>query len=1078
MGSGNFNLNANVILQNFGGSNANNIIDIFQLNDIDNIIQVKKSLYYDIDSLINFLKTHSTELTILSLNIQSLNSKFSQLQSLLKILSDHSCFFSVICFQESWLSTNDNYGLYKLDGYKMFKKDFEIKLSKHGGLVTFIKENIEVDNFKVLNKNNTYEGLLTKICLNNKQKLAILNVYRPPRNNNSNFQDFFLEFIPKLNGLLLSNKEMVIVGDFNINLVQSSNNKNITDYLDHMFNLELFPLITYPTHFINTSASLLDHIFCKFSQLSLSGQSGILLSDLSDHCPTFLSLNTKPYHTNTHPKYIKTSSFTKESEILFKQDLETINFSDILDTNPLSDPNVNYNILLDVLTNLKNKYSYETKVRFNKYKHKLNEWITPGILSSIHIRDKLYKKVRNFNTNHHSYLEYKGYLQRYNKILKKVIVNAKIFYYQRIFENCKQDIKKTWDNIKTLINDSFQSNHIYPKFIITNANKCITNKLEIANRFNEFFTNIGPSYASKIDTDGKPPFESFLQHKPLCEFTFQNVNIETVSQILRTLKPKSSCGFDGINSKLLKCCHYALLQPLTLIINQSLNTGTFPDKLKTAKVIPIYKGKDLNINDLNSYRPISILPVISKIFEKVVYQQVYHYLSTNNLLSNSQYGFRKNHSTELASIELIDRVFAYLDSGKQPIAVFCDLSKAFDTLDYNIMLKKLQFYGFNARTLNWFSSYFSNRQQFVLLDNSSSSLCHITTGVPQGSILGPLLFLIYVNDLTTSTDSNIIMYADDACLLIPLTVNTTKTHSLSETNTQTNEINNKFLLLYNWLCVNKLSLNISKTKFMLFHYTQKHIKNKHIPKISINNNNIERVSSFKFLGINIDESLTWITHIQEVSNKISKINYILSVLKHYLPTNILHTIYNSLLLPHLYYGVTLWGFGDYTRLEILQKKAIRNINKSPNKSHSLPIAFKLKTLLLEDLFKLSCFKFFYKYKNKSLPSYFAVNKFIQLTSITRHSLRHSNPPLRFADYISNIPITQPTLPIPISNKKTTNKCLRFAIPHLINTNYLPFRAISKIDTHSFYSFVQYCKKIIIDKYNIICSIPNCYVCQN
>ena len=203
------------------------------------------------------------------------------------------------------------------------------------------------------------------------------------------------------------------------------------------------------------------------------------------------------------------------------------------------------------------------------------------------------------------------------------------------------------------------------------------------------------------------------------------------------------------------------------MINQSINTGIFPDSLNIAKILPIYKGNNLDFNSLNNYRPISILPAISKLFERVIYNQLYQYFIKNNLLYESQYGFRTKHSTELAALELIDRVNNLLNTGNTPLAVFLDLSKAFDTIDHNILIEKLHSYGASGKELKWFISYLQNRKQFVSLENVSSSYYQITTGVPQGSILGPLLFLIYVNDLSNCCNLQYLMYADDTCVLIP-----------------------------------------------------------------------------------------------------------------------------------------------------------------------------------------------------------------------------------------------------------------------------------------------------------------------
>ena len=336
-------------------------------------------------------------------------------------------------------------------------------------------------------------------------------------------------------------------------------------------------------------------------------------------------------------------------------------------------------------------------------------------------------------------------------------------------------------------------------------------------------------------------------------------------------------------------------------------------------------------------------------FWKIVFKQTYEYFFTNKLLYSSQYGCRKGHSTDLASVELVDRVSEYLDGGKLPISVFLDLSKAFDTLNHSILLDKLKYYGFFNTPLNWFASYLQNRMQFVDFDGTLSNTVLMTTGVPQGSILGPLPFIIYMNDIREASENfKSILYADDANLLCPLCSFNTSTSLKDIQREQLSENMNKLHdNILEWLNTNKLSLNVKKTKFMIFHYRQRKIDNL-IPNLKTNSEQIERVTEFNFLGLTIDEHLDWSPDIQKVSNKISRTLGIMNRLKRFLPTNILRLIYNSLILPYFQYSILTRGF-KVGRLEKLQKRAVRIITNSSYNAHTDPL-FKKVNLRKETYF--------------------------------------------------------------------------------------------------------------------------------
>ena len=542
----------------------------------------------------------------------------------------------------------------------------------------------------------------------------------------------------------------------------------------------------------------------------------------------------------------------------------------------------------------------------------------------------------------------------------------------------------------------------------------------------------------------------YLNKAILTSFNFTLIDYDILGKTLHSLRTKTSAGHDGISLKLLKYLFPALSKPLCLVINQSLLTGIYPDKLKIAKAIPLLKKDDTLLMD--NYRPISLLSSISKLFEKVVSNQVSEYFMKNNLFHDGKYGFRDSHSTELANIELADRIISALDEKQLPVTIYMDLSKAFDTLDHDTLLKKLNYYGISDTTLEWFRSYLSHRSQYVELNGVSSAWKTITTGVPQGSILGPLLFLIYMNDIPQSSQSfRFILYADDTNLF------TTVEYSLPISISNVSEIlNNELKEINDWLSLNKLTLNIQKTKFMVFHPYQKDIAGL-IPMLKINDVEIERVSSFKCLGILFDGNMSWKCHTDMISNKLSKYTGKLNKLKHYLPPYILRMLYFSMVNAHLIYGILVWGFVP-TRLIKIQKRTIRTITCNKYNAHTEPL-FKIMAILrLKELLDINALKFYYKYLRGTLPSYF------YCFNITTQGENHSYN-TRQSDQIR-------------TNRTRTHfadKRLKIYLPPLINS--VPTTLLHKIATHSIHGFSSSIKRYYIGNYSNTCSIPNCYICQ-
>ena len=352
------------------------------------------------------------------------------------------------------------------------------------------------------------------------------------------------------------------------------------------------------------------------------------------------------------------------------------------------------------------------------------------------------------------------------KIVLKGIERAKRDYFDRVFLAYKCDMKRTWQVISETLNRN-KRKHDMPS-LFTHEGRDLVDSTEIANAFNTYFANIGKNLSSQIDQNNViADYKQYLTSPTRETLKFECITKDYTIKAIDNLENKNSSGHDGISNTLLKTIKNDISQSLIIIINKMLTTGIFPDAFKLSKVIPLFKKGDSSL--LVNYRSISLLPTISKVFERVIHDQMYEYFNQFNLLAEQQYGFRKQHSTEYAAIKLIDHVSKEMEAGKTPTSVYIDLSKAFDTLTFEVLLYKLKYYGVTDTAFDLLKSYLTNRKQYVVFDSCQSEQVEIYTGVPQGSILGPLFFSIYINDLITVSDRlNFLMYADDTTIYFNL----------------------------------------------------------------------------------------------------------------------------------------------------------------------------------------------------------------------------------------------------------------------------------------------------------------------
>ena len=491
---------------------------------------------------------------------------------------------------------------------------------------------------------------------------------------------------------------------------------------------------------------------------------------------------------------------------------------------------------------------------------------------------------------------------------------------------------------------------------IIHNNQHITDNKGIADSINNFYTNVGSSVEAKIP-GSKKSFQDYLGNSNHMPILLNECSLDEVIKLINNISISKACGPFSIPTKILKEFSNILSPIITVLVNKSLKEGIFPNLLKSALVCPIYKKSDKT--KCENYRPISLLSNLSKIFERVMYNRINNFLDTNSIIYDLQFGFRKKHSTNHALLSIIETIRHNMDNKIFSCGVFVDLEKAFDTVKHSILLSKLHHYGIQGVSNDWVKSYLSNRTQSVSVNGAKSDVSNVTCGVPQGSILGPLLFIIYINDMHRSLlKSSVYHFADDTNLIF----------SHENPAMIAKVMNSQLAILYDWLCANRLSLNVGKTEFTIFRPFSKLTDDRITLKLA--GTKIFESLKVKYLGIILDSKLSWKIHIDELCKKLGRTVGMLYKIRHQCNKKVLRSLYFSLFESYLSYGLPVWGSANQALIEklfILQKKAIRAITFSEYDAHTSPLFKDLGILKIRDLFQYQISCIMWDFDHNDLP---------------------------------------------------------------------------------------------------------------
>ena len=877
--------------------------------------------------------------------------------------------------------------LYQLSNYtSCYQNRFFCENKKHTkakgtGVCLYVHNDF---NFTILNEisvcKKNIETLFVKIT-NLPEPIIVGVIYRPPDSSNP-----ITEFNAQLNEILskLENQKVYMLGDYNINLFDLEDTSK-DQFQELLYTKGFAPLVSIATHKQSQRAkTCIDNIYTN--DIDSEVVSGVVSnSKLTGHRPVFQYKHVpcSPEAASKKPQAEKVTTHYDYSNANLEKLCEIIKN----DINTFQNKCDNFNQFASLF---QDKIDLSCKLKTPKTSKRnsiTNPWITSGLINSIDKKARLYKewcKTRNSKTpdgDCNKYIKYK----EYRSLLKHSIKHAKSNHYKTKFEEHSNNPRKTWQVINELRGKAKAS--VKSDFVIDSVH--IMCRRKIANKFNEYFASLASklnnNLFSETNDDGLPvehvgSFNQYLSKAVESSIFMEDTSVDEVMEIINGFENGKSSDIPVI---VLKKSANLISPTLVRLYNNCMTDGIFPTVFKKGKISPIFKKG--NKASLENYRPISTLPIFGKIFEKIIYKRLYNFLTSKGILHDNQFGFRKGHSTSHALHESVDAITKANSDNKHVIGIFIDLSKAFDTIDHKILLDKLENSGIRGQAHELLKSYLTDRTQYVSFSNEKSDLLNVKYGVPQGSVLGPLLFLLYINDIVNcylGPDCRFVLYADDTNIFV------------TGPSKESTYIKANFILerVVKFMKDNLLHINMDKCCFMHFKPTTdldttcaraRPFAHSFDPSraIFINGKKVKKVVSTKFLGVFLDEKLDWSAHLTYLTKKLRSVSGAICRIRKSIPVEYYKTIYTALFESHLSFGISVWGVAlkqnGNDKILITQKHATRVLfgdldayldklstcarareygkqklgSKFYTKEHTKPILNRLKLLTVQNIHK-------------------------------------------------------------------------------------------------------------------------------
>ena len=802
---------------------------------------------------------------IIHSNVWSIRNKFHQVAHTFNFKH-----IDVITLSETYLTDQDLDDEFLMEGYNLIRRDRMIGVgtdthkTKGGGVCTYIREGLPFTELTHLNQSNVHiEMQCVSIRPKKRKQLLLLNCYRPP----AGLKTKFIETLSKtLENFENTECDIVVLGDMNINVLVK-NDVHVTNLIDTLFELGLRQQITDPTRY-SVNPTCLDLVFTNSNNMQ---NSGVISTGLSDHETVYVTWKSDANHSRkVHFEGRNYRYYDKERFQIILTNKDWTSFYDHTDPDMLwGIMNGHLQVSLDELCPYK---------KFNVRERK-EPWITPDILERIKTKDEICKMAKKSGKPDDLKLA-----RLIRNSTTKFIRKARENFIHDLVESNTNDPKQFWKKVGKILPGKIKT---HKQVVLLDDDSNPIDDSNTPDVMNRYFTEIGPKLASSMNVEWS--FYGSGADQTIPELM---IDITTVQELIKQINTNKSSALDGISATALKDALQSIPEQLTYLFNKSLASKTVPLAWKSGLVIPIPKGGDQS--KCNNYRPITLLPVPGKLLEKAVCNHLNYYLETNNILSTNQGGFRTGFSTIQSVSDFTDDILRERNVGNKTAAIFADMSKAFDTVNHSILVNKLENYGVKGQILEWIKNYLNSRKQCTMVNGTRSTLRNIECGVPQGSILGPVLFLIYINDLEhCCTNVHMRFYADDTVLYV----------SGNDLDVLQPTMQASLDKIVYWCAQNKLSLNINKTKYMIF--TSK--KNFNIKMdLKIDSVPLVHVHTYKYLGITLDPTLCYEPYMKNIIKNASFRIYQLMRLKNCLPRRALIRIFKSYVVPIFDYGDILY----------------------------------------------------------------------------------------------------------------------------------------------------------------------------